>query len=144
MSTLFFIKSLKHIGSLNIVIRDAKPPAYASNYLSRIFVNGKKQVKRNIFLTMSFIQLIFSQPFLTKSFSQRHSNNVFLTTFFSQRLSHNVFLTASFFPPLPLNNHPHYVILSTPQYMRNRSVLYKYPKISQIRLGSNPLNFANF
>ena len=104
----------------------------------------RSRSKEISFLQCLSYNLFSHNHFLPTSFSQRHSHNVFLTTFFSQRLSHNVFLTASFFPPLPLNNHPHYVILSTPQYMRNRSVLYKYPKISQIRLGSNPLNFANF
>ena len=67
------------------------------------------------------------------------SHDVFLTTSFSQRISYSVFV-----PPLPLNNHPHYVIPSTSQYMRNLSVLYQYPKISQIRLSSNPRNLANF
>ena len=94
----------------NIGIRDAKPLAYANNSLSRIFVDRKNQVKRNIFLTMSFLQLLFSQRlsyniFLTMSFStsfsQSLSHNIFLTTSFSKRLSHNVFLTASLFHCCP-------------------------------------------
>ena len=98
-----------------------------------------------ILFAKSFSQCLSHNFFFTTTFSQRNSHNVFLTTFFSQRLSHNAFLTTYFLlrlcSPLPLNNHPHYVILSTSQYMRNLSVLYKYPKISQIRLSSNPCNF---
>ena len=103
---------------------------------------------------ISFLQCL-SDNFFSDNvfFSQRHSHNVFLTTFFSQRLSHNVFLTTSFsqrishsvfLKPLPLHNHPHNVVLSTSQYTRNHSVLYKYPKISQIRLSSDPRNFDIF
>ena len=78
-------------------------------------------------------------------FSQRLSYKVFLTTTFSQLLSHNVFLTTSFtqrlfFTLLPLHILPHNVVLTTSQYMRNLSVLYKCPKISQIRLSSVPCN----
>ena len=116
----------------NIGIRDAKPPAYAKHSLSRIFVDWKKQVERNIFLTTSFLQRLSHN-----SFSQRLSHNVFLTTSFSQRISHSVFLK-------PLHNHPHNVVPKTSQYTRNLSVLYKYLKISQIRLSSIPRNFDNF
>ena len=70
-------------------------------------------------------------------FLQRLSYNVFLTTSFSQRISHSVFLK-----PLSLHNHPHNVVPTRSQYTRNLSVLYKYIKISQIRLSSNPRNFA--
>ena len=83
--------------------------------------------------------VFFHNVILTTSFSQHFSHNVFLTTSFTQRISYSVFV-----PPLPLNNHPHQVILSTSQFIRNLSVLYKYPKISQIRLSSNPRHFANF
>ena len=105
-------------------------------YLTTSF---SQRLSNNVFLTMSFSQRLSINDFLTMSFLQRLSHNVFLTTSFSQRISYSVFV-----PPLPLYNHPHQVILSTSKFMRNLSVLYKYPKISQIRLSSNPRNFANF
>ena len=102
--------------TINIGIRDAKPPAYAKHSLSRIIVDYKKKVKRNIFLTTSF--------------SQRLSHTVFLTISFSQRLSHNGLFTTPFSHLSP--------------YIALHSLLYKYPKISQICLNSDPRNFINF
>ena len=67
--------------------------------------------------------------FLTKSFSQRLSHNVFLPKSFSQRLSHTV-----------AHIRPHNVYRTASRYTHNRSVLYEYPKISQIRLSSVPHN----
>ena len=84
---------------------------------------------------ISFLQCLSYNFFADNAFF----HNVILTTSFSQRISYSVFV-----PSLPLNNHTHYVILSTSQYMRNFSVLHKYSKVSQIRLSSNPRNFANF
>ena len=77
--------------------------------------------------------------FLSTPFSHRFSHNVFLTTSYSQRLSHNIFLTL-----LPLHIGPHTVVLTKSQYSRNPSVLYKYPKISQICLSSDPCYFIIF
>ena len=71
--------------------------------------------------------------FLSTPFSHRFSHNVFLTTSYSQRLSHNIFLTL-----LPLNIGPHNDVLTKSQHSRNPSVLYKYPKISQICRSSDP------
>ena len=70
------------------------------------------------------------------SFSQRLSYYVFLTTSFSQRLIQNVFLTTSF-------SHccSYIFVLTTLQYSRYPSVLYKYPKISPIYLSQDPRNF---
>ena len=107
----------------NIGVKDAKPSAYAEYSLSRTFVDLKKQVKRNIFLTMTFFQCLSHNLFLTTFFSQRLSHIAFLTTSSLQHLSHNVFLT-----PLPLHLGPHNVVLTTSQYTRNFSVLFKYPK----------------
>ena len=74
-------------------------------------------------------------------FSQRLYQYVCLTTSFSfaQRLSHSVFLT-----PLPLHIRPHNIVLTTSQFTRNLSVLYKYPKIYQIRLSSDPIISKSF
>ena len=55
------------ITNYNIGIRDAKPPAYAKHSLSRIFVNKKKKVKINLFLTTTFLQRISHNVFLTTS-----------------------------------------------------------------------------
>ena len=77
--------------------------------------------------------------FLTTSFSKSLSHNVFLTMSFWQRLSHNVFFT-----PLPLHILPHNVGLTASLYTGNPSVLYKYSKISRIRLSSDPRNFDIF
>ena len=76
---------------------------------------------------ISFTQRLSYNVFFTTSFSQRLSHNVFLTTPFSQGLSHNVFFTS-----LPLHIRPHNVVLTTSQYTRNLSVLYKCPNISKI------------
>ena len=73
--------------------------------------------------------------FFTTTLLQGLSHNGFFTTSFSQRLSH------VFFTPLSLHILPHNVVLTPPQYMRNLSVLYICPKISQIRLSSVPCNF---
>ena len=106
-------------------------------------------IERSRSKEISFLQCL-SYNFFSDNvfFSQRHSHNVFLTTFFSQRLSHNVFLTTYFLQRLcstvALINHPHQVILSMSKFMRNLSVLYKYPKISQIRLSSTPRHFDIF
>ena len=83
----------------------------------------KKYLSYNFFLTRSFSQRLSNNVFLTTSFSLRLLHNIFLTTSFSQRISHSVFLT-----PLPLHNHPNNVVLTTSQYTRNLSVLYKYLK----------------
>ena len=69
------------------------------------------------------------------SFSQHLSHNALLITYFLQRLCSTVALKKS---------STLYAILSTSQYMCNHSVLYKYPKISQIRLSSNPRDFDIF
>ena len=107
-----------------------------------IFYHEYLSIERSRSNEISFLQVpsynVFSHSvFLTASFSQHLSQNVFLTPYFLQRLSHSVFLT-----PLPLHNHPHNVVITTSQYTRNLSLLYKYPKISQIRLSANPRNFA--
>ena len=93
-------------------IRDAESPAYAKHYVARIFVDLKKQVKRNMFFTTFF--------------SQRLPHNVF-----SQRLFHTVALTYIFL---------HNVVLTASQHTRNHSMLYKYKKIhvSRIRQSSTP------
>ena len=85
----------------NIGIRDAKSPAYAKHSLSRIVVNKTKKVKRNIFLTTMSLQ---------------RNSHVFLTSF-SQWFSHTVALTISSTS----------VVLTTSQYTRNLSVVYKCP-----------------
>ena len=48
-------------------------------------VSQRKQVKRNIFLTTSFLQLL----------SHIYPRQVFLSSYFSQCLSYNIFLTTS-------------------------------------------------
>ena len=93
-------------------------------------------IKRSRSKEISFSQRLSYNYFLTTSFSQRVSHNVFLTMSFSQPLFHNVFLT-----PLPLHIRPTNVVLTTSQFTRNLSLLYKCPIISHIRLSSNPRNF---
>ena len=110
-----------------IGIRYAKPPAYAKHSLSRIFVDYKKQVKRNIFLTTTFLQRLSHNVFLTTSFSQSLSHNVFPSASFSHRCSHTVHI------------RPHNVVLTTSQYTRNVSLLYTNLKISHICLSSDPV-----
>ena len=107
--------------------------------MQNILYHEYLSIERSRSKEISFLQRLSYNVFLTTSFSQRHSQNVFLTTSFSQRISHSVFFT-----PLPLYNHPHNVVLITSQYTRNLSMLYKYLKIYQIRLSSNPRNFAIF
>ena len=70
----------------NIGFRDAKLPAYAKHSLSRIFVNKKKKVEINIFLTTTFLQRLSYNVLLTTSFSQRLP-----TTSFSHRCP-NIFV----------------------------------------------------
>ena len=85
-----------------------------------------KYISHNDFFTMPFSQRL----------SQRLSHYVFLTPFFL----HNVFRTP--FPYIFVHTTQSSV-LTTSQYTRNLSVLYKYPKISQIRLSSYPRLFDN-
>ena len=89
-----------------------------------------------------------SYVFLITSFSYRLAHNVFLTTSFSLCLSHNVSLTTSFTQPL---SHTVALTYSSSQRhniqtpcTRNLSMLYKYPKMSQISLSSDPRNFNIF
>ena len=95
-------------------------------------------IKRSRSKEISFSRLSLN-AFLTPVFSQRLSHYVFLTTSYSQRLSHNIFLTL-----LRLHIGPHNVVLIKSQYSRNPSVLYKYPKMSQICLSSDPCFFIIF
>ena len=100
---------------------------------------SKRSRSKEIF----FSQRLYQYVCLTTSFSfsRRLYQNVCLTTSFSfsQRLSHSVFLT-----PLPLHIRPHNIVLTTSQFTRNLSVLYKYPKIYQIRLSSDPIISKSF
>ena len=78
------------------------------------------------------------------SVSQHHSHNVFLTTSFSQRCP-NLFLytcTYAFFVFLTTSfscRCSYIFVLTTSQYTRNVSVIYKNLKISHICLSSDPV-----
>ena len=99
-------------------------PQPMQNNLYREYLSIKRQVKRNIFLTTTFLQGLSHNGFFTTSFS-RLSHNVFPTTSFSHRCPYIFF---------------HTMQSSQRHNMRNLSVLYIRPKISQIRLSSVPCN----
>ena len=107
--------------------------------MQNILYHEYLSIKRSKSKEISFSQRLSYNVLLTTCLSQRLSHNVFLKTSFSQRICHNVFPT-----PLPLHIRPHNVVLTASQYTRNLSVLYLYPKISQICLSSDPRNFDNF